>query len=151
MKFFGLSRVASRVFGVATLAVTLASALTACPGPPASCKLLIGTPTNPIGTIITSLNGFPVLVVGNLANSSANFSVSSTGCSFSGAVSLSVDNPASYPFTVSFNPQSGTSATSTGTVTIPTRILAGDFVVTVRASANGGAITTGLNVSVAGR
>ncbi len=151
MKIFGSSNTIARIIGLTTLAVTLASALTACPGPPASCKLLIGTPTNPIGSIITSLNGLPVLVVSNLANSSANFSVSSTGCNFSGSVSLSIDNPANYPFTVSFNPQSGTSATSTGTVTIPTRILTGDFVVTVRASANGGAITAGFNVSVTGR
>ena len=151
MKFFGLT---SQIIGSSMLAVTLASALTACPGPPASCKLLIGTPTNPIGTVITSLNGLPTLIVNNLNNSSANFSVSSTGCSFSGSVSLSIDNPTSYPFAVSFNPQSGTSATSTGTVALPNRILSPgpfDFVVTVRASANGGAITAGFNVSLSGR
>jgi hypothetical protein len=134
MKLFGLSGIASRVFGFATLTTILAATLTACPSP--SCALVL-TPST------VNLNQLS-------AGNTATFGISSTNCSFSGPVSLSADVPAGNAYTVSFNPQSGTSATSQGTLTstpyVPRQPILD--ILTVRATANGGTITANLKVMV---
>jgi hypothetical protein len=128
MKLFNLSGISAGVLGFAVLAATL----TSCPS--SSCTLVL----NPNST--QSFRG-----------QSRNFSISSTGCSFTGVVSLSIDNPASYPFSVTFNPQSGTTTTSQGTVTIPAgppASTAANFDVTVRANNNGNTISANLHVTI---
>ncbi len=114
------------------LGLVLVTSLVACPPPPPSCVLFLTPSTMSLRP--GQSNGFDV-------------SASST-CSFTGTVSLSIDNPTSYPFSVSFNPQSGSSATSRGTVSVPVGTPFNTYTVTVRATVGANSITSGLQVTV---
>jgi hypothetical protein len=110
----------------------LAATLTACPPPPPTCVLFLSPTTFSLQP-----------------GQSSEFNVSSSStCSFSGNVALTIDNPSSYPFTVSFDPQSGAGTTSKGTISIPINTPFSTYNVTVRATAGGNSITGGLQVTV---
>ncbi len=71
-----------------------------------------------------------------------------TGCNPSVATTISVDNPSSFPFVVSFDPSQGAVTLSTGKVTVNSDAPFGTYTVTVRVSNNGQSVGAALQVTV---
>jgi hypothetical protein len=114
------------------LIVLLSVGLFACPAPPPTCVIRTNPPN------VTTQQG----------KTSSFYVDADASCGSYGTISLSIDNPNTYPFTVVFNPQVGIGRQAIGTVQAPLSATLGAYTLTVRATASGGAITTPLTVII---